>query len=82
MAALLLAAGAAYLGYKAARKVRSAYSSAKQEMYEEQDMVNPYYQRTNQYLQPYSGGSNGHYRHSSPNGSGNIHRSGHSYGYR
>ncbi len=82
MAELLLAAGAAYLGYKAARKVHSAYSSAKQEMYAEQDMINPYYQQTNQYLQPYPGRSNGSYHHSNPYGSGNIHRSGHSYGYR
>jgi hypothetical protein len=36
MAEILLAAGAAYLGYKAAKRVHRAYVGARSEMYAEQ----------------------------------------------
>jgi hypothetical protein len=86
MAELILAAGAAYLGYKAARRVRSAYSSAKQEMYEEQEWGN-YYNQPDYYNQQYNyhqypNGSSNNYHHSHRHHSGYSYPSGHSYGYR
>ena len=81
MAEILLAAGALYLGYKAAGRVRSAYTNTKSEMYAEQDMMN-YYQPSYQYSQPYSGRSHGSYYPSNGYGGGSSYRSGYSYGYR
>jgi len=75
MAEILLAAGAAYLGLKAAKKVHSAYSNTKAEMYEEQYAYQPdyYYQPT--YANVSRGHSGGYYPSSGS-------RSGYTYGYR
>lgn len=78
MAEILLAAGAAYLGLKAARKVKSAYSNTKAEMYEEQYANQQYYQPTYSHVsRGYTGSSGGYY----PPSSGQYRRSGSSYGY-
>jgi hypothetical protein len=52
MAELLLAAGAAYLGLRAARRVRSAYNNAIDEMYEKQRLAD-YYHHSQQYENRY-----------------------------
>jgi hypothetical protein len=84
MAELLLAAGAAYLGIKAGRKIRSAYIGAREEMYEEQQMSNYYNQPNNFYTQTYGyqqvpSSSSGHYYPSSGYGHGNSYYNGRSY---
>lgn len=91
MAEILLAAGAAYLGLKAARKVRSAYSSAKQEAIAEQEFgsyYEPEYYYTQQYDYPRSSRpSSGYHHHSSgrhsgyPRTGGSAYRGGRSHGY-
>ena len=67
MAELLLAAAAAYFGYKASRRVRAAYSSAKQEMYENQRIPDYYNQPpdypTRRPHHRYPNRSNGYSRH-------------------
>jgi hypothetical protein len=89
MVLFLLAAGAAgalgagYLGYVGAQKVHSAYTSAKQEMYDE------YYSQPNYYSQQYNypvyaNGSSGHHHHHSggyPYHGGYSYNSGHSPSY-
>jgi hypothetical protein len=77
MAHLLLAAGAAYLGYLGARKTHTAYVNAKSEMYAEQDMYN-YYQPSMYHSHSYPGGYYGSHYH--PSGYG--YQSGYSSGYR
>ncbi|CAF2406477.1 unnamed protein product [Rotaria sp. Silwood2] len=67
MAELILAAGAAYLGWRAARRVRWAYNSALEEMYAEQQY--------DYYDEPYGYGSQG-YNHYPSRSSGRHHRSG------
>lgn len=79
MAELLLGAAALYLGYKGARRVRNAYTSAKSEMYAEQDLMNSYYQPSYPYSHGHSGrsyGGGGYYPSSGYGG-----RSGYAYGY-
>ena len=71
MAELVLGAAALYVGYKAAKRVRRAYTGAKSELYAEQDMYN-------YYPQSYPSGYHGSYYQ--PNIYG--YRNGYSYGYR
>jgi hypothetical protein len=81
MAELVLAAGAMYLGYKAARKAHTAFNNAKSEMYAEQGMFNSYNPSNTYYSQSYPSGYNGSHYHSNGYGGGSSYQSGHSYGY-
>jgi len=75
VAAAAAAVGAGYLGYVGAQKVHSAYTSAKQEMYDEYYNKQQYYNEPNyynhQYTYPvYASGSSGHHHHHHHHSSG------------
>jgi hypothetical protein len=87
MAQMILAAGAAYLGFRAARKARAAYRKSKQEMYEEQELNNYYTQQYYNSTQPigYNGRHHPSSGHANRNGypypPGNSYPSGRAYNY-
>ena len=76
MAEILAVGAAAWLGWKAARRVRRAYVSAKEDMYYEQNGMGYYDQPPPYYSQPPPPYSRGGY------GSGHHHHSGRSHSYR
>ena len=75
MAEIIAIGAAAYLGWKAARRVHRAYNNAVEDMYAQQSPMGSYYPSGGYYSQPppYSREAGSAYPH---------HRSGHSYNYR
>jgi hypothetical protein len=74
MAELILLAGAAYLGVKAARKVTTAYRQTREQMYAQQEFSDYYDQPQNSYAYDY-------HQHPGRSTGGYSHSTGHSYGY-